>query len=761
MSLTHSTRVPTGSLRTAHRFLPGLFVVLIGAVAAVHYGVSVWELATFTVASVWSVLLPGHVVLRCCRPRARTLLEDVCVSFVVGIAVQLVAWAAFVGAGIGSWLVVYPAIPLVAVAVAPRLRIGMHREAYPERTPVTAAWALTIAYGVAVLTLALGVFAGTDLPSGRGRWFRDLYWHLAISAQARTNAPPQVPQVSGQELKYHWFANAHMAADSLVGHLGVLVVTARLWYLPFYAVIIGLTYVVTTRLSRSSWAGVLAVVMLTVSAGFLPLTWMTGVGLGVFYALSPSLVFGLPPLLLVTWWTVELLRGESAGRSAWVLLFVLLVTCAGAKSSNLPVLLCGTVLVAFITALRRRLDRPALTVGALTLLALAVTAPFLAGGGSGSMIKLGAAPEFLRAHRSALTQLVPQSSAIWVVAFLALAIALQFAGLLFALPLLRDPGALLLLGMASAGLAAVFLVDHPSLSEVYFLSGVLPEIYALIAWGFVYILRRTGRSWRTPAGIGNLALAAVAGWLLVLVMRRIGGSGMLRDATLIRIWLVLAAIVAVLVPLAIIWSGALTRRLTSTGGTGALHTGAALAAAVLLGATLLPSSAAQAHRIATTHPARDTGGPLTAAQLAGTTWIRQRVAPDQLIATNVHCFKGRTRPKCDSRAFWVTGLSEHQAYVSSWGYTDQTQATATAPLPRGVRRLYYANQPFWDQARLHRNDIVFTSPDPQRLDTLYRAGVRVLFADGAAGPVSPKLRQLADQVFTRGNVSVFRLRPPA
>lgn len=759
MTVLRSTEAeqPATPLLLARRIFPGLLVVIIGALAALLYGVGPWDLLKFSGASLWSVLLPGHLVLRWCRPRARTLVEDLSVSFVVGIAVQLLAWAAFVGAGVGSWLALYPAILLVAAAAIPRLRVGLRRDSYPEQTPPGAAWALSIAYAVTVLTLALGTFAGTALPPGRARWVRDLYWHLAISAQARTNAPPQVPQVAGQELKYHWFANAHMAADSLVGHLGVLVVTARLWYLPFYAVIIGLTYVVTTRLSRSSAAGVLAVTMLTASAAFLPLHWTRGVGTGAFFALSPSLIFGLPPLLLVTWWVVEMLRGQRASRPSWALLLLLLLVCAGAKSSNLPVLLCAVLLVVLVAAARRRLDRRALLVAAMTLFSLAVTAPFLAGGGSGSKIKILAAAEFIRTHQVTLTQL-PQSRAVWVVLLLSLAIVLQFAGLLFAVPLLRDPGALLLLGMVLAALAAVFLVDHPSLSEVYFLSGVLPEIYALQAWGFVDLLRRTGRSWRTPTGLRHLVLAATAGGLLVFLMRWIGGSGIMRDATLIRAWLVVIVIVAGLVVLTLLWSGGLTRG-SRRGSTTAVGTAAALAAAALLGATVLPSSLVRIRSIVDARPVTDSGS-LTAAQIAGTTWIREQVAPDQLIATNVHCFKGPTVPECDSRAFWVTGLSEHQAYVSSWAYTDQAQATATQPLPRGVRRLYYARQPFWDQARLRRNDIAFRAPTPQRLDTLYRAGVRVLFADSGAGPVSPHLNQLTDRVFRRGAVSVFRLRPP-
>lgn len=180
---------------------------------------------------------------------------------------------------------------------------------------------------------------------------------------------------------------------------------------------------------------------------------------------------------------------------------------------------------------------------------------------------------------------------------------------------------------------------------------------------------------------------------------------------------------------------------------------------VLLGAILVPSVVTSAQSVIGVRlSARP--GELSAQQIAGTTWLRRHVGADAVIATDVHCSMLRTVAQCDSRAFWVTGLGEHQAYVSSWGYTDQAQATAAKTPPPGVTHIPYPQQPFFDPQRLRLNDAAFTTPTRSGLDHLYDAGVRVLFADSGAGKVSHRLGQLTDQMFADGSVSIYRLRPP-
>ncbi len=742
------------TLVAVRRTLPGLLAYIVAVVVVLNYGVSICDVVRYTFTVLWSVLLPGGVVLRWCRPPGCTFFEDLCVAFVVGLVTQLIAWAIFVGVGVGSWLIVYPAVLVAGGLLVPRLRERLCAVAYQHRTPAYAAWAMTAAYTFAIITLGLRFFAAAPLPPGRARWYQDLYWHLAISAEARHSAPPQVPQVSGQELKYHWFSNAHMAADSLVGHLGILAVTVRLWYLPIYAGIIGLTYMVATRLSRSPKAGVLAVVLLISAASLNPLAWYRGSVNNSLGPLSPSEIFGLPMMLLAVWWLAGLVRGERNRWPSWVLLSVLLVTCAGAKSSNLPVLLCGLLLVLSVAAVRRGLTRGAVVAAGLTLLALLATAPFLAGGSDASTIRLLSLPAAVRARNGypTLTSL-PHLQIVSVLLLFAAILLIQYAGVLLALPLLGDPAAVLLLGVCVAGAAAMLLISHPSLSQVYFMLGVLPVLDVLIAWGAVRAMSRAKLSVRNPRHMLAVVLAAGTGAVVVYTLRWASGGRTLRTLTngvLERGFLIAAIVLAALLTATIFLLGRGRQERAAQG----------IVTAALLGAILTPSISATAQAAVPT-TTEVSANSLTPAQIAGTTWLRRNIPPEAVVATNVHCGHLPNRKHCDARAFWVTGLGEHQAYVESWGYTDQAQATAAVKLPPGQKRLYYAKQPFYDPTRLRLNDTAFSAPTPAGLAKLYRAGVRVLFADADAGPVSPRLDSLTDRVFGQGLVTVYRLRAPA
>ncbi|MBO1755634.1 hypothetical protein [Allobranchiibius sp. CTAmp26] len=725
------------------RWSPGLVAFLAAVIVAGAYGVGAGDIARYVLATVWSVLLPGVLVLRWCRPPSRTALEEACVGGAVGLMTQLVGWGIFVGTGAPSYLILWPLVPLVLSAAVPALRRRVLRRGYAERTPWWAAWSLVTAYVLSVALLATGLFRTTPLPPATGRWYGDLYWHLSISAQAKRTAPPVVPQVDSGRMSYHWFSNAHMAADSLISHVGVLVVLARLWYLPVYALTLGLTYLVASRLARTPKAGVIALVLLLAPQALLPVRWIHGIASNAFVAVSPSEVLGVPMLLLVVWWVAELVRRRPARWPEWVLLGLMLVTAAGSKSSNLPVLVCGILLVLAVQILRRRFALRFVALTVLVLAVLVVTAPFLAGGSAASRLDAGYSLRVFRA-RIGLGQMAEQHAGplTALLVLLALVIVLQYAGLLLTIPLRRDPAAVLLLGTVVGGLVAMLLIRHPAQSQIYFMLGVLPVADVLIAWGFAVLVHRSRLS------AARLLAAAVAGFLLIEAARWITAYRGNADGVLVR---VIGMVAVLLVVLAVV---AVTLRRTAAARR---SVGAALAAAVLMGAVTGPSAYATAHNVLPPSRTRF-AALLPAPAVAGTTWLRTRVPADQMIATNVHCAFGPNRPFCDSRGFWVTGLGEHRAYVEAWGYTDQAQATAGHGLGRGVPWHIYSDTAFWDPARLRLNDAAFSAPTPAVLRRLYDAGVRVLFADSASGPVSAHLKELADPVFSDGPISAYRLR---
>lgn len=746
-------RVPSGPRLNRHlpvvvvRCAPVAVAVICAIAIVLPQGVSLLQAITFLCATLWSVQLPGVLVLRLCRGQGRSLLEEMAFAFVVGLTIQLLGWALFVVLGIGSLLVLYPLLVVAAALLTPPWRARLRSSPYTERHPWWACWSLAVAFVWSVLYLANRTFAVNPLPPARVRWYPDLYWHVSVAASARTSVPPLVPQVSGETLKYHWFSHAHMAADSLVSGVDVLVVASRLWYIPSYAVIVCLTYLLASRLAGTPKAGLVAVVLILANASINPIRWISPQGAEALVPLSPSEIMGLPVLLVTVWWLVEIVRGSRPGRLGWVLLMLLLLGCAGSKSSNLPVILCGLLLVAVVQLLTRpRRPQTWIAAGA-TLGAILVTAPFLLGGSNVSKLAFLALPETQLTSFYTPEQMPGDSWQFGFLLVLGMLVLVQFAAILPVLSMWRDPGAVLLLGIVVAGFSATLLVFHPSASEVYFLRGVLPLADILIAWGLVHAVRR-GRARWWHAGVG-----ALAGGAILYVARLLTPTGLPTAEAAKR-----GATTVLVLFLVLLGLGAVVWRLTRSRRPGTVIR--AVLAGVLVGAAAIPSAIATAADgfpdLAYQHAAEY---ELTPGAVAGTTWLRTHTPQETLVATNVHCRRGPTRRICDARALWVTGLSERRAYVESWGYTDEAYATANHPRP-GEDGVFYWNASFYDQKRLLINDAAFRGPTPYVLRTLYDKGVRYLIGDDTASTVSPKLDTMAERVFRSGDVTVYRLRRP-
>lgn len=56
-------------------------------------------------------------------------------------------------------------------------------------------------------------------------------------------------------------------------------------------------------------------------------------------------------------------------------------------------------------------------------------------------------------------------------------------------------------------------------------------------------------------------------------------------------------------------------------------------------------------------------------------WVRSNTGVSDTIATNVHCRPVTNQAEgCDSRGFWVAGLTGRRAVLEGWGYTSEAQA---------------------------------------------------------------------------------------
>ena len=168
--------------------------------------------------------------------------------------------------------------------------------------------------------------------------------------------------------------------------------------------------------------------------------------------------------------------------------------------------------------------------------------------------------------------------------------------------------------------------------------------------------------------------------------------------------------------------------------------------AALIGMTVSPTIADVARPVPRSGGSRDaiTPGGIEAAR-----WIRAHSSPDDVIATNVHCFE-IARPPCTTASFWIPGYAERRTLVQGWAYTARANAAPT--LDAAVRG------PFWDQDLLRRNDAAFTRPTSAGLAWLRdRHGVRWLFLDDRLGRPPATLSSLASLRLHVGNVWVYAL----
>jgi hypothetical protein len=153
-------------------------------------------------------------------------------------------------------------------------------------------------------------------------------------------------------------------------------------------------------------------------------------------------------------------------------------------------------------------------------------------------------------------------------------------------------------------------------------------------------------------------------------------------------------------------------------------------------------------RAAAAHP---NGGawavvPMPASRVEAARWVHDHSEPSDVVATNVHCLS-RAGDRCDARSFWLSAYAQRSVLVEGW-----TFAPRMVGVPGGV----YA--PFWDPARLARNDAAFTAPTAAGLRSLRAEyGVRWLVVDRSVAAESPRLADLAAPRFDNGRLAVYEI----
>lgn len=714
-----------------------LALVAVAAVAAVlhHDGVPAGDLARYGAYVVWALALPGFVVRRLLGAPARTWFGEISLAVTTGLCLELIAWAVFVGLGVGEWLAVWPVVPLVALAFP-----GARRRL---RAPVTSSLGAVSSSAIFASALSLlwilhrQMLSVYLMPGAGQRTYLDLLWHMGLVHEARRSFPLGTPQaIDAGDLHYHWFSDAHMAAATLISGTSVPVEVLRMLPTGLYLLSFAMVVTVVTELTRTRAAVVVGAVLAAAASSFNPLPRLF-LGFSSYVALSPSQMFAVPLLLfalLCVRGVVVSTPGQGRPWRLWLMLLLSFIGLSGAKASAPPSLLGGIGLV-WLWAMATRTSRRAasLLLGACVVL-VGVAVALVSGGDDGSGKQLFAVfsrfplyTQVIHPRNAEEGWILPGVAAHPLIlaalvcyAFTAFSLLFMTIGLTATRGARRDPFAWLLTGTILASLLALFVIRHPGMSEYYFVRGTLPlGVVGVVVLGepLVMRLRRAARvralGLAGAAFVGGLAVALVAqDWpARASELHRAG-----------RLFVVVTVVVIV------VWVG--VSRLMGVGvlvGLLALATG--LAASETAAVPLQTSRA---------HAQRD--GRLQAYQNAGL-WIDGHTPENALLATNKHCI-GVEKTVCGSKEWWISGIGGRRVLVESWSYTPKS-----------------ANQnPFFDVGLLARNQKAFTRADDDSLRYLRSRGVSYLVAVKGATAIAPELSTKAQKVYGNSEVTIYRLR---
>ncbi|GAA1308784.1 hypothetical protein Psi02_25230 [Planotetraspora silvatica] len=728
------------------RWLPAASAAVFSVAVLVAYGVSVRDIVVFCGYVALCLGLPGVLMVRALLGGTRSHAEEIALGLTLGYAVEVAAYIAARAVGAPLLVLAWPAGVVGAFLVLPRLRAHWRPGRRP-RPPVWWSWSIALVVVYLVAWSARTVFRATPVTwPGLAGSFQDMSYHLALIGELKHHVPPTLPMVAGEPLFYHWFVYAHLAAASWITGIEPVVLLLRLAMLPMLAALIVLVGMLAQRMTGSRPAALLAVLgTLFVAPPSLYLgtngafTWG---GVPDLLWTSPTQTFGSLLFVPVVLFLTDLLGRRGPARGRWPLLGVLLLALSGAKATYLPLLGAGLGLVVAVQVVRRRSPWAAVAALGMTAVCFGYAQLVLFGHTRQGML---VEPLYsIRTTWEEQTGLIgpagPSAPVLYgIAAVLALCWGVAWSGAfgLLARPrLLVRPDLVLILGFGAAGLGTLFLLGHPTRSQLFFVWGAGPYMVIVAVHGLVVLLRRARLSRRTmvtAAGGGMLAAYLIP----VICGVRVPLSPGRQDVALFLPYVVFVAVALVAAAALCLARGRVRAWAVMSVALAAVGLPADVHARVLAVGRDVPTAA-------------DPGVAVPQGTMTAARWLRANSDPDDLVATNAHCLWGQDEP-CDSRHFWVSALSERRVLVEGWAYAPKNLDT-WLPGEQPFER------PFWDTARIQANDAVFTAPSAAAVRGLRdRYGVRWLFADERLLPPGSALGEFASLRFRSGEYAVYRI----
>ncbi|MCA2214436.1 hypothetical protein [Jidongwangia harbinensis] len=770
--IEHTETAPAPAPKRRLSFRPVLaplpwLVPVAGLVVGLRWtGVPAADIAIYAGYLVAYVALPGTLVHRLLRGSRGNVPEDVGYGAATGLLLQLVVWAVAAGTG-QQQLLRWWILPVVlAFVVVPKWRRHWR---VTDLRPLPLRWSWLVAVSMLLpVGTAVGVWVSTPLPPAAAVYYPDVMYHLSLVHEMTRSWPFEVPQLAGDTLRYHYLSDADMAAAHLISGLDPATIMLRLWPVPIGAIAI-LAFAALTREVTGTWwtgplGGAAAVVGLPLALG----NRVPGAGGPAFTYLSPSQTYALPVLALFAAIAVDALRRRPLN-GGWLLVPVLAFAAAGTKSSALPPLAAGLALGAVVALVaHRRIPWAVLGLLVATVTGMLAGLRFFAGGGAGVLsLQPLAVLRFMDPYSRTIgafdsvdagDTLLPlglvytNSEGWWFVAgLIGWWLLVQTPRLLgwFGIGARRirtDPVGWFLGGTVAAGAVASWLFFHPAASQVYFYLCALPFGAILTVWFAADLARR-----RMTFFLGFLAGVLWVVYAPEVLLPEKDSFVAWQDALYMPVVHTLVAVGAAfllaVVVVCIVRRGFPVRRLALAG--------IAAVAAATVGGGLANSAVGPVERIQQVlawPPGAEPDKLIGKAESAAALWLFENTGRDDVVATNVHCTPVYRFKNCDSRAFWVSGLGGRRTVVESWGYSDATVAANGRD-----ERKYMLQPPPYPSVR-DQNDSVFADADPADLAYLReRYGVRWLFADSRAGPVSLQLTYIATLRYRSGPVSIYEV----
>jgi hypothetical protein len=758
-------RVRFFSAEHLSRYLPVAATALVCLGVLARYGTPVPVAVWYVLYAALLVALPGTLVWRRVRRGGGSFVEDVAVGAALGLAVQVLLAFALAPLGLSPLSWVWAPL-VIGLSLLPSQRALVWSRPGPATTSRVHAWLQGAAVSAGTVWLGATSIAHNPLAwvDGRGPWSRavpssayvDLPFHHAIAAGIDRTYPLVYPYLYDEPLSYHLFVYEHLAGVSRASGIDLTWVLYRLDPAAMVALGVVLAGVLARRLSGRPVAAPLAAVVVTLSSAVSVYGWtrMPFQDPGFLHFAtyrSPTHTFGMALFLATVTVCAVLLRDRLTRQSVPVVAVftVLALAAGGSKSTFLPVLACGLLLVTGVELLRRRRDLAvtALVLSAIACLGFVAAIVVLLRGQSGSLAiapltivrTFAAAPSLAASGAPAHTQVV------LVLALFSWLCAGAGVVLLWTRRRLADPAFWLIAGIVVAGFAACLLTSANGLSQLYFLYAAWPMLGILTTWGLVEASADAPRSTAVVA-FGALPVGAALVWLV----RRADGIesptydlGGFPYRDLVGPWLLLLAaclvVGCVVGVVARAWGGRSTRAATMLG------------AVALVGLVAGSSLSLRAHTVLTSAvdvvrgtPAGAEGWSIPGDGALAALEVRDLSEPDDVVATNAHCYG--PPEACDARHFWVSALTERRTLLEGWAY------------PEGFRPGQTRTSPFWDQERYARNEAVFEDPSQAAVDLLAdEYGVRWLLVDRTLGRESPDLRRYAELVSERPDAAVYRI----